>query len=141
MPSWGLVLLTVAYLLILAVHLRHLLEVRGEARVWHLVHVLMALGMVNMAIPTAWTGLSGMPVNATVTGYFFAVITVFCAAMTGFALSDRDRVTTLWAMVSVGAAGMTWMYLYVGRDGWYAAVTVAFVAWFLSRRCCGPAGA
>lgn len=131
MPSWALVLLTVAYLLVLAVHVRHLLEVRGQARAWHVAHVVMALGMVNMTVPSSWTGADGMPVPAAVATPVFAAATVVAAALALRAGLRRRRATALWAMVAVGAAGMTWMYDGVGHGDWSAVVTVLFAAWFV----------
>jgi hypothetical protein len=53
LPSWLAVLWMLVFFVIIAVHVRHVLESAGQRRTWHSGHVLMALGMAFMFAPAS----------------------------------------------------------------------------------------
>lgn len=71
-----------------ALHLIHLIQVRGPARRFHLVHLLVGLGMVYMFAPWA-----EMPLPAQVPIGGFVALTVLVATFVGLQLQmgRRDR--------------------------------------------------
>jgi hypothetical protein len=53
LPNWLAVVWTLAFIAIVVIHVRHLRDTRGQQRLWHSTHVLMAVGMVFMYAPAS----------------------------------------------------------------------------------------
>lgn len=123
LPTWLRAVATTAFVVVLIVHLVHIAGHTRRGRAWHSIHVLMALGMIDMFLPT-----TGMIVSAVVGEVVFAV-----AALTigGFVVSElvrRGRVGWLWPIAGVDLAAMVYMFAMPAmRLGW---LTGLLVTWF-----------
>lgn len=84
LPTWLEIAWAAAFMSVAASHLRHMAQSGGQRRAWHACHVLMALGMGCMYMPSAW-----MPRTATASLWQL----VFAAAGT---------LAALWALGGVG---------------------------------------
>jgi hypothetical protein len=124
LPRWLEVAGTVIYLVILASHAVHALTVRGRSRAWHGVHVLMALGMLDMFWPA-----DEMPVAATPAKIVFTLAGVGALGATvWFSRGGRD-VAWLWLIATVDLGAMVYMFQMMASTS--AVVTIALAAWFL----------
>lgn len=119
--AWVVVFVAVA-----GVHLRHVTELSGRPRLWHSVHVLMAVGMIVMF----WPGSSRI-VPSTCGVVVFAVAG---SVLVGVLLSEAvagDKVGWLWLANIVDLAAMVYMFAMMStRLMW---LTGALVAWFLAQ--------
>ncbi len=127
LPTWLRVAATAGFAVVLAVHLRHLADGTRRRRAWHSGHVLTALGMIDMFLPT------NQMIVATPAGE--AVFAVAATAVVGFLLAERGhgrRVGGLWPVIGVDLAAMAYMFAMLAvpstRLGW---LTGLLIAWFV----------
>ncbi len=127
LPSWLAVIWTLAFLVVLVLHARHVSETREGRRWWHSGHVLMALGMVFMFAPASLDHFN-IP-----TGFwqllFANAAGLVLAWMLAQALSGR-AVNTLWVVMAVDLAAMVYMF---SPAGFVAPVTWLLVAYFAAQ--------
>ncbi len=127
LPSWLAVLWTLAFLVVLVLHARHVAETREGRRWWHSGHVLMALGMVFMFAPASLDHFN-IP-----TGFwqllFANAAGVVVAWIIAQALSGR-AVNVLWVVMAVDLAAMVYMW---SPSGFVAPVTWLLVAYFTAQ--------
>ena len=120
--SWAV---TAAFALVLVVHVRHMVVMRGRHRLWHSVHVLMAVGMIAMVWPAG--GGMVVPVGPGVAVYVAAASVLAIALVV--ARGRGVRLGWLWAVAVVDLALMAVMFaLMVAPSVW---VAVPAAAWFL----------
>lgn len=124
LPVWLRVLATAAFAAVLVIHLRHLLHGGPRARMWHGAHVLMALGMIDMFLPT-----HGMLVGGFAAEAVFAVAAVAVAGLLVADLARTGRVGALWLVAAVDLAAMA--YMFAAMDGGVPWLTWLLVAWFV----------
>jgi Domain of unknown function (DUF5134) len=124
LPPWlGLTLATV-FGVIVIVHLYHVLVLTGRQRLWHGVHVLMAIGMIIMFAPT------GRLVVWNVAGA--AVFAAAAVTVAGLLVRQRvhgHHMGTLWLTATLDLAAM--VYMFAMTDLRLLWLTVALAAWFI----------
>jgi hypothetical protein len=122
LPTWLGIATVVAMALVVVVHLRHLTAAAARQRVWHGVHLLMALGMADMFAPTR---TSVVPAGVSEAVFAVAAVAVGCFAVSEWASGRRFGV--LWAVTMLDLAAMVYMFAMPGhRLKW---LTVLLVAW------------
>lgn len=104
LPLWLRLATTVALAVVVVVHLAHVRRGGRSERAWHAGHLVMALGMIDMLLPTG-----AMPVPAVAGEAVFAACTTACAAI-GLARLRRYRPSLPWFAAAVGHAGMLCMF-------------------------------
>lgn len=122
LPRWLDVACTVAFLVIVVAHAGHAVGVRGRSRPWHGVHVLMALGMLDMFWPA-----DEMPVGAGPGEATFAVAAVGALAATAWFSRGGRGVSWPWLVAAVDLGVMAAMFELM--DSRNALVTVLLAAW------------
>jgi Domain of unknown function (DUF5134) len=127
LPNWLAVLWTLAFLVVLVVHARHVLETKGERRFWHSGHVLMAFGMVFMFAPGSLDHFN-IP-NGFWPLLFANGAGVVVAWMLAQAVSGR-AVNMLWVVMAVDLAAMAYMF---SPAGFVAPITWLLVAYFAAQ--------
>ena len=123
LPYWLRIVAVAAFLVVFAVHLWHLAAATPRGRGWHLSHVLMALGMAVMFLPTSATFV---PADAGEVAFAAAAVVVF-----GYVVSElvrHGRTCWLWLIAGVDLAAMAYMFGMPSMHlGW---LTGLLVAWF-----------
>ncbi len=125
-PDWAGVIWTVIFGVALAVHLRHVLIVAGRARLWHGVHVLMTLGMIDMYWPTGDMLVGPRPAEIV-----YGVAATGLVALIAVDAIRRGRSVWLWSIAAVDMAVMVYMFLLTSVNH-LAAVTVLLAVWSVS---------
>lgn len=99
--------MVVVYLAIFVNHLRHAFDTGRQRRLWHVGHVLMALGMAYMFIPSS----AGAPVIAG--GVWQAIygcaLLIVVLGMTAYT-AGRRAPSGLWLLLAVDLAAMLYMW-------------------------------
>lgn len=124
LPGWLAVIWTLAFLAVLVVHARHVMETDGERRFWHAGHVLMALGMVFMFAPGS---LDHFDVPA---GFWPLLFANAAGAVVAWALARTlagQAVNGLWLVLAFDLAAMAYMW---SPSGYVAPLTWLLVAYF-----------
>jgi hypothetical protein len=124
LPNWLAVLLTLAFLAILAIHAKHVMESHGQRRWWHSGHVCMALGMAFMYAPESLDHFN-IPTG------FWSLAFANCALaivlwMIVQAFSGRGS-NLLWVVMAFDLAAMAYMW---SPTGFQAPITWILVAYF-----------
>jgi Domain of unknown function (DUF5134) len=124
LPSWvGLAWATI-FVVILIAHLWHIVVMTGRDRLWHCVHVLMALGMIVMFAPTG-----RMIVPSTVGMAFFAVIAVAGAGLLVREHAHHHNIGQLWLLNVIDLTTMVYMFAMMStRVVW---LTILLAVWLL----------
>jgi hypothetical protein len=124
LPDWLAVIWTLAFLVVLVLHARHVAETRDGRRWWHSGHVLMALGMVFMFAPAS---LDHFNIPNGFWQLLFAnaagLVLVWILAQ---AVSGR-AVNMLWVVMATDLAAMVYMF---SPTGFVAPITWLLVAYF-----------
>jgi Domain of unknown function (DUF5134) len=124
LPDWLAVLWTLAFIVVLVVHARHVAQTAGERRWWHAGHVLMAFGMVFMFAPPSLDHLdvpNGFWPLLFANGAGVVVAWILARALNGHA------VNALWAALAFDLAAMAYMW---SPSGYVAPLTWLLVAYF-----------
>jgi hypothetical protein len=124
LPDWLAVVWTLVFLAVIVVHVRHVLDTRGQRRVWHSGHALMAAGMLFMFAPAS---LDHFNIPATFWQLVFANAAGAILLWILVALSSGRSVNALWAVLAVDFVAMIYMW---SPDGFVAPVTWLLVAYF-----------
>jgi methionine sulfoxide reductase heme-binding subunit len=122
LPCALMVIAALVYVVILVVHVGHLRDIGIRGRVWHLGHVLMALGMIDMFVPTG-----RMPVPAGVGAVVFALAALVMLGFTAALAVRGERVGWLWPVAGFDLAAMAYMFTLPGAP-W---LTGLLVGWFV----------
>jgi hypothetical protein len=123
LPPWLGVAAVAVFAVMVAIHLGHTYSAPGRVAVWHLAHVLMALGMIVMFLPTG-----GMVVPAGVGEVVFAAAALATGGFRIVTLVRGSPVGWLWLILGIDLAAMVYMFaLPTTPLEW---LTVALVAWF-----------
>jgi hypothetical protein len=124
-PGWAGSGWTVICLLTVVLHLGHLSDLRGRARLWHGAHVLMGLGMMAMFWPVGGVTPGGQHVAEAVFGAALAGLLIG----TVVDLARRRRVTIVWWTTAVELVGMSYMFAPASYRA--PLPTATLVGWFL----------
>ncbi|HWH10152.1 MAG TPA: DUF5134 domain-containing protein [Solirubrobacteraceae bacterium] len=127
LPAWLAIAWTLAFVAILVIHARHVLDSRGPRRYWHSGHVVMALGMIFMFAPAS---IDHFDIPSGFWQLLFANATgVVLAWILAEALS-RQVVNVLWIVIATDLAAMVYMW---SPTGFTAPVTWLLVAYFAAQ--------
>lgn len=127
LPEWLAIVWLVVFAAIVASHCRHLLASRGQRRLWHAGHVLMAVGMAFMYAAAASGDLS------TPNGLWQVTFGYAAAAMVAWMLVQllyRRAVNVLWMTMALDLGAMAYMW---SRSGLVAPLTWALVAYLVAQ--------
>src|SRR5215469_12509288 len=100
LPSWLRMVWIAICAVILILHLRHAFSMRGQRRIWHSGHSLMALGMMYMFLPG---GILALPTLAGVV--VFALATAATAMWVVYALAHQQPLDFLWVVLLIDLLG------------------------------------
>jgi len=124
LPSWlGLAWATI-FAVILIAHLWHIVVMTGRDRLWHSVHVLMALGMIVMFTPTG-----RMIVPSRVGMAFFAAIAVAVAGLLVWDYAHGHHIGQLWVANVVDVIAMIYMFAMISTHVVW--LTILLVVWLV----------
>jgi hypothetical protein len=124
LPEWLRWLWVGVYAVIVVVHLSHAIEVEGRQRTWHFGHVVMAVGMVSMLLPSRLKIVSDVAWEI-----LFAVVAAAILAWLLRAWINRRTVNFLWALSLLDMLAMVYMFAFPGAA--IAPVTYVLVIYFV----------
>lgn len=127
LPAWLAVIWTLAFIVILVIHARHVLDSDGQRRIWHSGHVLMALGMAFMFAPGSIDHFnipSGFWQLAFANGALAALAWMLVQALDGRAIN------VLWLVMATDLGAMSYMW---SPSGFQAPITWLLVAYFAAQ--------
>jgi len=124
LPSWLAVIWTLVFIAIVVIHTLHLRDTRGQRRLWHSGHVLMALGMAFMFAPSSIDHFN-IPSGFWQLAFANGALAIL-AWMLAQALSHR-AINVLWLIMAVDLAAMAYMW---SPSGFQAPITWILVAYF-----------
>jgi preprotein translocase subunit SecG len=127
LPEWLAVLWTLAFIAIVVIHARHVLDSEGQRRIWHSGHVLMALGMAFMFAPASIDHFN-IPSGFWQLAFANGAIAVL-AWMLAQALSGR-AINVLWLVMATDLGAMAYMW---SPSGFQAPITWLLVAYFAAQ--------
>jgi Domain of unknown function (DUF5134) len=134
LPEWLALIWTAVFVSIAVSHCRHLLATRGQLRVWHSGHVLMAVGMVFMYAPAAVEPLTITP-DAWQLTFSLAVGSSLVWVLAQ--LLDRLPINVLWVLMGVDLAAMLYMWV---PGAFSATLSWLLVAYFAVQACLWATG-
>lgn len=105
LPVWGSLFWVPLLAAVCALHVIHLIWMRGGSRRFHLVHLLVGVGMVYMFAP--W---SELPLEAWIPESFYALLAVGLIGWIGLELQRGRRVNLLWVLAAGECAAMSYMF-------------------------------
>jgi hypothetical protein len=111
---------------VVVVHIHHVLTMSGRARLWHGVHVLAALGMVDMFWPSG-----RMPVGPGAAELVFGLAAFGLAVLVTVDAGRYGRPVWLWAIAATDMAAMAFMFVLMSTRS-LEVVTVLLVVWFIA---------
>jgi hypothetical protein len=124
LPSWLAVLWTLAFVAIVIIHARHVLDSDGQRRVWHSGHVAMGLGMAFMFAPAS---LDHFDIPS---GFWQLAFANGALAILAWMLAQtlaRRAINVLWLVMALDLGAMTYMW---SPGGFVAPITWLLVAYF-----------
>jgi hypothetical protein len=107
LPGWLGVAGAAMFLLIAAAHLGHLRMTVGERRPWHVLHVLMALGMAAMYAPAA---ADPFAIGADLWQLLFATAASLAALRWLAGLAGVATANPLWLLTAIDLGAMVYMW-------------------------------
>ena len=114
LPNWLAVVWMLAFIAIVVIHLRHVLDSTGQRRVWHSGHVLMALGMVFMFAPAS---IDHFDIPSGFWQLVFANAAGAALAWMLAAALSRRAINVLWLVMAIDLAAMAYMWSPTGFQG------------------------
>ena len=127
LPEWLAVLWTLAFIAIVVIHVRHLIDSNGQRRVWHSGHVLMALGMAFMFAPAS---IDYFNIPSGFWQLAFANASLAAVAWILYEAFAQRAINVLWLVMAIDLAAMAYMW---SPDGLQAPLTWLLVAYFLGQ--------
>ena len=124
LPVWLESLLVLGFVVVLLLHVRHAITMEGWSGLWHGVHVLMAIGMIDMAWPE-----SSPPVGSTAGEVVFGLAAVALLVVATLPATRRRGVPWLWLVGVVDLAAMAYMFAMMSHR--YLGLTLILTAWFV----------
>lgn len=131
-PIWLSWVCFVIYIPILLLHLFHLVQMGGQHRAWHTGHVVMALGMAWMFLPT-----HPLSIPALVWRIVYAGASCLLLVWSIWNWSQRRGVDFLWIPLLIGMLSMLYMYSFPGVANQYLSYILVIyfvleaIAWFV----------
>jgi len=127
LPEWLAVIWTLVFLAVFLIHLRHLLDTRGQRRLWHSGHVLMAIGMAFMFAPASIDHLD-IPTSFWQLAFAGGALVILAWVLTE--ALERHAINVLWVVMATDLAAMVYMW---SPSGYRTPVTVLLVAYFAAQ--------
>jgi hypothetical protein len=127
LPTWLAVIWTLVFIAIFVVHARHLRETRGQRRLWHSGHVLMALGMTFMFAPASIDHLD-IPHSFWQLAFAGGALVILAWMLTEAA--ERRAINALWIVMAIDLAAMVYMF---SPNGYRAPLSWLLVAYFAAQ--------
>ena len=127
LPTWLAVIWTLVFLAIFVIHARHLRETRGQRRLWHSGHVLMAIGMVFMFAPSQ---VDPFDIPSSFWQLAFAGGALVILAWMLTEALERRAINALWIVMATDLAAMVYMW---SPNGYKPALTWLLVAYFTAQ--------
>jgi hypothetical protein len=127
LPDWLAVIWTLAFIAILVIHARHVMDSDGQRRIWHSGHVLMALGMAFMFAPSSIDHFnipSGFWQLVFANGALAALAWMLAQGLSGRAIN------VLWLVMAIDLGAMAYMW---SPSGFQAPITWLLVAYFAAQ--------
>ncbi len=127
LPEWLAVIWMLAFVAIVVIHTRHVLDSGGQRRIWHSGHVLMAFGMAFMFAPASidhFNVPSGFWQLAFANGAIAIVLWMLTQAVSG------RPVNVLWPVMAIDLGAMAYMW---SPSGFQAPLTWLLVAYFAAQ--------
>jgi uncharacterized protein DUF5134 len=124
LPTWLAVIWTLVFLAVFLIHLRHLMETRGERRLWHSGHVLMAIGMAFMFAPAS---IDHLDIPSSLWQILFGAAALVIVAWMVTEALERHAINVLWVVMATDLAAMVYMW---SANGYRAPVTWLLVVYF-----------
>jgi hypothetical protein len=124
LPTWLAVIWTLVFLAVFLIHLRHLMDTRGQRRLWHSGHVLMAIGMAFMFAPAS---IDHLDIPSSLWQISFAGGALVILAWMVTEGLERRAINVLWVVMATDLAAMVYMW---SPNGYRAPVTWLLVAYF-----------
>lgn len=121
LPNWLRLIWVVAFAGIAAVHIGHARAMEGQRRCWHAIHVLMALGMIEMFLPL---GKKGVPGSA-----WEVALGAAAAGVVVWMVEGSQPVSGLWAVSVVDLVAMVYMFALSSAAS--AALSYALAGYFV----------
>lgn len=128
LPDWMRLVWVVAFAGVVAVHVGHAWAMRGQRRIWHATHALMALGMIAMF---ASRMISGVARTA-----WEVVFAVSAAGVAAWVARGPRPINGLWAISIADLVAMVYMFALPGAAvspltyalaGYFGAEAVAWI--------------
>lgn len=107
LPNWLRFVWVAAFAGIAAVHIGHARAMGGQRRRWHAVHVLMALGMIDMFLPP---GAEGVPGSAWEVTFGVAAAGMAAGGVVAWMVEGSRPVNGLWAISVIDLVAMVYMF-------------------------------
>ncbi|HEY5317762.1 MAG TPA: DUF5134 domain-containing protein [Solirubrobacteraceae bacterium] len=124
LPDWLAVIWTLVFLAVFVIHVRHLLDTRGQRRLWHSGHVLMAIGMAFMFAPSSIDHLD-IPRSFWQLAFAAAALVILAWMLTE--ALERHAINVLWVVMATDLAAMVYMW---SPGGYRTPVTLLLIAYF-----------
>ena len=122
LPWWARVLGVVVFVIVVAVHLWHVRVGAARERAWHVAHVLMALGMIDMFVPTRQ-----MIVSAAIGKVVFVVAAGATLAYVSGLVIRGEPLGWLWPALAADLAAMVYMFVTPPPSlMWFTAILVGW---------------
>ena len=125
LPDWVRALWITAYVVILIIHLYHAATMGGEHRAWHSVHILMALGMIWMFLPTPPAIIPALAWQLA-----FALAALLIVVWFIWSFSRRRAVNFVWVTSLIAVLAMIYMFALPGAA--IPLLTYVLVAYFVA---------
>ena len=121
LPDWLAVIWALVFLAVFLIHVRHLVDTRGQRRLWHSGHVLMAIGMVFMFTPSS---IDHLNIPASFWQVIFAGGALVIVAWMLTETLERHALNALWVVMATDLAAMVYMW----SPGGFRAPATALIA-------------
>ncbi|HUA10537.1 MAG TPA: DUF5134 domain-containing protein [Solirubrobacteraceae bacterium] len=125
LPNWLAVIWTLAFIVIVVIHARHVMETDGQRRLWHSGHVLMAAGMIFMFAPATLNHIA-IPSGFWPLLFANAALIIIAGAL-AMMVSGR-AINMLWGIMAIDMGAMAYMW---SPSGFVAPITWLLVAYFV----------
>jgi len=125
LPDWVRALWITAYVVILIIHLYHAATMKGEHRAWHSIHILMALGMIWMFLPTPPAIIPALTWQLA-----FALAACLIVVWFMWSWSHHHAVNFLWVTSLIAMLAMIYMFAFPGAAN--RILTYLLVAYFVA---------
>ena len=127
LPSWLAVIWALVFVAVFVIHARHLRETTGQRRLWHSGHVLMAIGMAFMYMPSS---IDHLDIPQSFWQLTFAGGALVIVAWMLTEAAERRAINTLWLVMATDLAAMVYMW---SPNGYRPAVTWLLVLYFAAQ--------